>query len=676
MAGFNSTIFAYGQTGSEPRKAISLAGLIPREHDIQIYNETLRDILQPTRGVLIDKDKPVLHVIEGSVVVRPLKEEIVRTPEEVLGLLERGQKNRRTGATDWNERSSRSHCVFTMTIESRLGADVRQSRLTLIDLAGSEKAASNLERLAEGKHINRSLLALGTVIELLSDKNRRPKLTHLLENALGGNANIAVICTLSAETHHCSETLESLKFASRCAQVETQAIQGIVAASEKALLQSKEEEILELREQIQMLTNTRPQEPGPIPSPNVESEGRQQILHQELENLKDRRKRLVDQLKSLNSEILSSQSSQTSGTAAAVGLTMRRRVSDFIRMHPQKTPLGADPATPSRRAVSAKITTIDEEDDDDQGLSGDMIRALQRQRSADKENHSLLLSRLAKAEEAALQAETTRREIEDLKQRLAEETARSEGLMQQLMGRDRFERGQNEVILELQSQVAAARAETIDLEVIRTKLSEPASLPLVNEAGLPIRSDSDPGLILQKLSLPSDMSLPRPLQCSECQRHLEKSRKHETIIQGQQSINRALMEKVANWQKRVSEQDDLIHRLLPKLRIQEKENAAPVLTDAEVAQKRTSPDKKTSTVGPAGSHKNWSPQKPHLSQSPSKPYLYSERPRPLPMTETQESNFPTQGRRRVTIEHDINRLQSLSRVDKTRGLFASAERLP
>lgn len=348
--------------------------------------------------------------------------------------------------------------------------------------------------------------------------------------------------------------------------------QGVtqVAASEKALLQSKEEEILELREQIQMLNNTRPQEPAPIPSPNVESEGRQQIvssllylprnirltqasqLHQELENLKDRRNRLVDQLKSLNSEILSSQSSQTSGTAAAVGLTMRRRVSDFIRMHPQKTPLGADPATPSRRAVSAKITTIDEEDDDDQGLSGDMIRALQRQRSADKENHSLLLSRLAKAEEAALQAETTRREIEDLKQRLAEETARSEGLMQQLMGRDRFERGQNEVILELQSQVAAARAETIDLEVIRTKLSEPASLPLVNEAGLPIRSDSDPGLILQKLSLPSDMSLPRPLQCSECQRHLEKSRKHETIIQGQQSINRALMEKVANWQKVIS----------------------------------------------------------------------------------------------------------------------------
>lgn len=228
---------------------------------------------------------------------------------------------------------------------------------------------------------------------------------------------------------------------------------------------------------------------------------------------------------------------------------MRRRVSDFIRMHPQKTTSGADPATPSRRAVSVKITTIDEEDGDDRGLSGDMIRALKRQRSADKETHSLLLSRLAKAEEAVLRAETTRIEIEELKQRLAEETARSEGLMQQLMRRDRFERGQNEVILELQSQVAAARAETIELKSKRSKLSEPASLPSVNEAGLPTRSDSDPGRIPQKLSLPSDMSLPKPPQCAECQRHIEKSKTQETIIQGQQSINRALMEKVANWQK-------------------------------------------------------------------------------------------------------------------------------
>lgn len=91
-----------------------------------------------------------------------------------MSILTKGQRNRKTGATDWNERSSRSHCVFTITIESDDGDDIRRSRLSLIDLAGSEKAASNMERLAEGKHINKSLLALGTVIEQLSDPNRKP----------------------------------------------------------------------------------------------------------------------------------------------------------------------------------------------------------------------------------------------------------------------------------------------------------------------------------------------------------------------------------------------------------------------------------------------------------------------------------------------------------------------
>jgi hypothetical protein len=77
----------------------------------------------------------------------------------------------------------------------------------------------------------------------------------------------------------------------------------------------------------------------------------------------------------------------------------------------------------------------------------------------------------------------------------------------------------------------------------------------------------------------------------------------------------------------------------------------------EINPQRTSPDKKMNTA-PDVPRKNWSPQKPQMSQSPSKPYLYSnDRPRPLPMTETQESNFTTHGRRRVTIEHDINRLQ-------------------
>lgn len=81
------------------------------------------------------------------------------TPQDVVTLLARGNTNRKTGATDWNERSSRSHAVFQIVIESRprdsVGDDeIRVSRLTLIDLAGSEKAVSDVERRGEGKHIN------------------------------------------------------------------------------------------------------------------------------------------------------------------------------------------------------------------------------------------------------------------------------------------------------------------------------------------------------------------------------------------------------------------------------------------------------------------------------------------------------------------------------------------
>lgn len=173
--------------------------------------------------------------------VDPLEEGIVSTPQDVVDLLERGNQNRKTGATDWNERSSRSHAVFMITIESRprIGdgeEDIRVSRLSLIDLAGSEKAVSDIERRGEGKHINQSLFALREVVHKLTEKGKRghvpyrnSKLTHLLENVLGGDSNICVICTMSADEAHCAETLETLKFAGRCSQVETKARKNIVS---------------------------------------------------------------------------------------------------------------------------------------------------------------------------------------------------------------------------------------------------------------------------------------------------------------------------------------------------------------------------------------------------------------------------------------------------------------
>lgn len=150
---------------------------------LEIYNESIRDLLnfkgdedaKPT----IKTNKVSLYLLtiadrQGKVFVDPLVEDIVSNPEDVVEILSKGNRNRKTGATDWvsfrplldgtfltpqNERSSRSHAVFTIIIESRPrdadGHDeIRVSRLTLIDLAGSEKAVSDAARRGEGKYIN------------------------------------------------------------------------------------------------------------------------------------------------------------------------------------------------------------------------------------------------------------------------------------------------------------------------------------------------------------------------------------------------------------------------------------------------------------------------------------------------------------------------------------------
>lgn len=167
---------------------------------LEIYNESLKDLLAaiPSKGTsLPTKDVPrksmaprpssptkggftpspssnAIRIVEdqakGRIVLTGIREEIVTSPEDVLRLLEDGQRMRHVGATDWNERSSRSHCVFQITIESRgrapegdtsvpsigsraAAAETRISMLNLIDLAGSERAATDQARRKEGAFV-------------------------------------------------------------------------------------------------------------------------------------------------------------------------------------------------------------------------------------------------------------------------------------------------------------------------------------------------------------------------------------------------------------------------------------------------------------------------------------------------------------------------------------------
>ena len=158
--------------------------------------------------------------------------------EQVFSLVSVGEAVRHTGATDANKRSSRSHTIFRMVLESRpragatitsnnKGSQVRTSTLFLTDLAGSESVKltnAKGQRRKEGAYINKSLLTLGKIITALSEKRkdslihlpyRDSKLTRILQTSLGGNARVAVVCTITPAVSCFDETVNTLKFAER-----------------------------------------------------------------------------------------------------------------------------------------------------------------------------------------------------------------------------------------------------------------------------------------------------------------------------------------------------------------------------------------------------------------------------------------------------------------------------
>ncbi|KAL4591149.1 hypothetical protein LXL04_004099 [Taraxacum kok-saghyz] len=277
IAGFNSSVFAYGQTGSgktytiwgpsntslEKELSSDQQGLTPRvferlfsrineEQDkhvdkqlmyqcrcsfLEIYNEQITDLLDPAqRNLNIREDT------KTGVYVENLREESVCSIKDVKQLLKKGLSNRRIGATSINMESSRSHSVFTCVVESRCkSADglssLKTSRINLVDLAGSERQKSTGaagERLKEAGNINRSLSQLGNLINILAEVSqtgkqrhipyRDSKLTFLLQESLGGNAKLAMVCAISPAQSCKSETFSTLRFAKRAKAIKNKAV--------------------------------------------------------------------------------------------------------------------------------------------------------------------------------------------------------------------------------------------------------------------------------------------------------------------------------------------------------------------------------------------------------------------------------------------------------------------
>lgn len=267
MNGYNSTVFAYGATGAG--KTHTMLGKaeqpgimyqtmkevfnvlndfkVDRTYEIkvsflEIYNENIRDLIDTSGASHMDSADCYLELREDpekGVCVAGLKEIEVKSAEEILSLLIHGNGNRTTESTDANDASSRSHAVFMLKCSYKdknagVRAEISVGKLSLIDLAGSERASKTNNRgirMIEGANINRSLLALGNCINALHDnatKNkdnyipyRDSKLTRLLKDSLGGNCRTVMIANVAGGHSSFEETHNTLKYANRAKNIKT-----------------------------------------------------------------------------------------------------------------------------------------------------------------------------------------------------------------------------------------------------------------------------------------------------------------------------------------------------------------------------------------------------------------------------------------------------------------------
>ncbi|XP_067664129.1 chromosome-associated kinesin KIF4A-like [Haliotis asinina] len=266
--GYNATVLAYGQTGSG--KTFTMGGcyeasltqdeeqmgVIPRvlrelfqgiderkdETDfsisvsyLEIHKEDLHDLLcHPSkRECLVIREEA-----NGGIAIAGLREVKVKSFEETMKCLSQGSSSRTTGSTAMNNTSSRSHAIFTISVD-RVSKDDPEdcfkAKFHLVDLAGSERIKrthAEGERLREGININRGLLALGNVISALGDDSQKrnhipyrdAKLTRLLQDSLGGNSHTLMIACISPADSNMEETINTLRYADRARKIKNKPI--------------------------------------------------------------------------------------------------------------------------------------------------------------------------------------------------------------------------------------------------------------------------------------------------------------------------------------------------------------------------------------------------------------------------------------------------------------------
>lgn len=223
----NCTVFAYGQTGSgktytmlgNKSNGMVMYSLIDLLHNfklkvsyIEIYNEKLYD--------LYSKNELKIYCKNDKTIINNLSYITISNVDEAEKFLDHCEKNRTYGNTEFNSKSSRSHTIFQISYFY----NEKEIIINLIDLAGSEKASKNESRRTEGAFINKSLLALCTVVNNLRNNKyfgyRDSKLTRLLHNSLDGETNLIALCTLSPNEECVEESISTLNFAARLANLD------------------------------------------------------------------------------------------------------------------------------------------------------------------------------------------------------------------------------------------------------------------------------------------------------------------------------------------------------------------------------------------------------------------------------------------------------------------------
>lgn len=264
---------------------------------LEIYNDECYDLLGSSGSSLAEKKKEaqkaggkasleIRRSKEGRIEVPNLTKEPVSTIEDVFELLGKGNKNRATASTSLNETSSRSHMVLWVEVNSGFeGENGNKGTLFLVDLAGSERVKKSEvegDHMKEAGHINKSLSALGNVMEALDRKAshipyRDSKLTYLLQDSLGGNSRTMMIVAVTPVDMAYDESIHALQFATRVRRI------NIGAAQRNVTSKNLEETVKALTSEMKALTMQK------------------QKTESQLNNLKKDNTRIQDKLSNLNS---------------------------------------------------------------------------------------------------------------------------------------------------------------------------------------------------------------------------------------------------------------------------------------------------------------------------------------------------------------------------------------